>query len=151
MKRLKDFKISEEQLKNLTFSKMMIEETLTLMNFLIQKRVINSNIEIECFREQISSIKNLIELVLRDYGDKEITEMTLKEVKQISDVELFDEMLEKKKITNKTIAKKHREILKNNMSQLFDILKKIQLEDIAIEYRVNIYPLQEIEQIYKYM
>ena len=151
MKRLKDFKISEEQLKNLTFSKMMIEETLTLMNFLIQKRVINSNIEIECFREQISSIKNLIELVLRDYGDKEITEMTLKEVKQISDVELFDEMLEKKKITNKTIVKKHREILKNNMSQLFDILKKIQLEDIAIEYRVNIYPLQEIEQIYKYI
>ena len=60
-------------------------------------------------------------------------------------------MLEKKKITNKTIAKKHREILKNNMSQLFDILKKIQLEDIAIEYRVNIYPLQEIEQIYKYI
>lgn len=151
MKRLKDFKISEEQLKNLTFSKMMIEETLTLMNFLIQKRVINSNIEIEGFREQISSIKNLIELVLRDYGDKEITEMTLKEVKQISDVELFDEMLEKKKITNKIISKKHRKILKDNMSQLFDILKKIQLEDIAIEYRVNIYPLQEIEQIYKYI
>ncbi len=151
MKRLKDFKISEEQLKNLTFSKMMIEETLTLMNFLIQKRVINSNIEIECFREQISSIKNLIEFVLRDYGDKEITEMTLKEVKQISDVELFDEMLEKKKITNKIISKKHRKILKDNMSQLFDILKKIQLEDIAIEYRVNIYPLQEIEQIYKYI
>ena len=78
MKRLKDFKISEEQLKNLTFSKMMIEETLTLMNFLIQKRVINSNIEIECFREQISSIKKLIELLLREYVDKEITEITLK-------------------------------------------------------------------------
>ena len=51
MKRVKDFKISEEQLKNLTFSKIMIEETLHLMNFLVQNKVLTNNIELENFKE----------------------------------------------------------------------------------------------------
>ena len=47
MNRLNDTKINQEQLKTLTLSKIIIEETLPLMNFLIQHRVINYNIELE--------------------------------------------------------------------------------------------------------
>lgn len=124
MKRVKDFKINEEQLKNLTFSKIMIEETLHLMNFLVQNKVLTNNIELENFKERIATIKELIELTLRDYSDKTITEMMWEEMSEISQKELEEEILEIKKINNKTISRKYREMLKDYISELLNKLKK---------------------------
>lgn len=151
MKRVKDFKINEEQLKNLTFSKIMIEETLHLMNFLIQNKVLTNNIELENFKERIATIKELIELTLRDYSDKTITEMMWEEMSEISQKELEEEILEIKKINNKTISRKYREMLKDYISELLNKLKKIQLEDIALNYNQKVYSIYEIEQIYKFI
>lgn len=151
MKRVKDFKINEEQLKNLTFSKIMIEETLHLMNFLVQNKVLTNNIELENFKERIVTIKELIELTLRDYSDKTITEMMWEEMSEISQKELEKEILEIKKINNKTISRKYREMLKDYISELLNKLKKIQLEDIALNYNQKVYSIYEIEQIYKFI
>mgnify|MGYP000856995323 FL=1 len=151
MKRVKDFKINEEQLKNLTFSKIMIEETLHLMNFLVQNKVLTNNIELENFKERIATIKELIELTLRDYSDKTITEMMWEEMSEISQKELEEEILEIKKINNKTISRKYREMLKDYISELLNKLKKIQLEDIALNYNQKVYSIYEIEQIYKFI
>lgn len=151
MKRAKDFKINEEQLKNLTFSKIMIEETLHLMNFLVQNKVLTNNIELENFKERIATIKELIELTLRDYSDKTITEMMWEEMSEISQKELEEEILEIKKINNKTISRKYREMLKDYISELLNKLKKIQLEDIALNYNQKVYSIYEIEQIYKFI
>ncbi len=151
MKRVKDFKINEEQLKNLTFSKIMIEETLHLMNFLVQNKVLTNNIELENFKERIATIKELIELTLRDYSDKTITEMMWEEMSEISQKELEEEILEIKKINNKIISRKYREMLKDYISELLNKLKKIQLEDIALNYNQKVYSIYEIEQIYKFI
>ena len=151
MKRVKDFKINEEQLKNLTFSKIMIEETPHLMNFLVQNKVLTNNIELENFKERIATIKELIELTLRDYSDKTITEMMWEEMSEISQKELEEEILEIKKINNKTISRKYREMLKDYISELLNKLKKIQLEDIALNYNQKVYSIYEIEQIYKFI
>lgn len=151
MKMVKDFKINEEQLKNLTFSKIMIEETLHLMNFLVQNKVLTNNIELENFKERIATIKELIELTLRDYSDKTITEMMWEEMSEISQKELEEEILEIKKINNKTISRKYREMLKDYISELLNKLKKIQLEDIALNYNQKVYSIYEIEQIYKFI
>lgn len=151
MKRLKDFKINEEQLKNLTFSKIIIEETLHLMNFLVQNKVLTNNIELENFKERIATIKELIELTLQDYSDKTITEMMCEEMSEISQKELEEEILEIKKINNKTISRKYRKMLKDYISELLNKLKKIQLEDIALNYNQKVYSIYEIEQIYKFI
>lgn len=151
MKRVKDFKINEEQLKNLTFSKIMIEETLHLMNFLVQNKVLTNNIELENFKERIATIKELIELALRDYSDKTITEMIYEEISEISENELQKQISEIRKITNKNISRKYREILKDYISELLNKLKEIQLEDIAIQYNKKVYCINEIEEIYKYI
>ena len=151
MKRVKDFKINEEQLKNLTFSKIIIEETLHLMNFLVQNKVLTNNIELENFKERIATIKELIELTLQDYSDKTITEMMCEEMSEISQKELEEEILEIKKINNKTISRKYRKMLKDYISELLNKLKKIQLEDIALNYNQKVYSIYEIEQIYKFI
>lgn len=151
MKRVKDFKINEEQLKNLTFSKIIIEETLHLMNFLVQNKVLTNNIELENFKERIATIKELIELTLQDYSDKTITEIMWEEMSEISQKELEEEILEIKKINNKTISRKYRKMLKDYISELLNKLKKIQLEDIALNYNQKVYSIYEIEQIYKFI
>ena len=112
MNRLNDTKINQEQLKTLTLSKIIIEETLPLMNFLIQHRVINYNIELENFKERISTIKELIERALMDYSDKKITEIIWEETREISEKEIEEEIIEIKKIKNKNISRKYKNILK---------------------------------------
>ena len=149
MNRANNFKINQEQLKNLTLIKIMIEETLALMNFLIQNRVINNNVEIENFKERISTIKELIERALMDYSDKEITAMV--EIKEATEEEIENEILEIRKIKNKTISRKYREMLKDYISELLEKLRKIQLEDIALQYNKKVYWIEEIEQVYKYI
>lgn len=149
MNRANNFKINQEQLKNLTLIKIMIEETLALMNFLIQNRVINNNVEIENFKERISTIKELIERALMDYSDKEITAMV--EIKEATEEEIENEILEIRKIKNKTISRKYREMLKDYISELLEKIRKIQLEDIALQYNKKVYCIEEIEQVYKYI
>ena len=151
MNRANNFKINQEQLKKLIMIKIMIEETLALMNFLIQNKVLTNNMELENFKERIATIKELIELTLRDYSDKTITEMMWEEMSEISQKELEEEILEIKKINNKTISRKYREMLKDYISELLNKLKKIQLEDIALNYNQKVYSIYEIEQIYKFI
>ena len=151
MNRLNDTKINQEQLKTLTLSKIIIEETLPLMNFLIQHRVINYNIELENFKERISTIKELIERALMDYSDKKITEIIWEETREISEKEIEEEIIEIKKIKNKNISRKYKNILKKYISELLEKLRKIQLEDIALQYNQKVYCIEEIEQVYKYI
>lgn len=151
MNRANNFKINQEQLKNLTLIKIMIEETLPLMNFLIQHRVINYNIELENFKERISTIKELIERALMDYSDKKITEIIWEETREISEKEIEEEIIEIKKIKNKNISRKYKNILKEYISELLEKLRKIQLEDIALQYNQKVYCIEEIEQVYKYI
>ena len=143
--------INQEQLKTLTLSKIIIEETLPLMNFLIQHRVINYNIELENFKERISTIKELIERALMDYSDKKITEIIWEETREISEKEIEEEIIEIKKIKNKNISRKYKNILKEYISELLEKLRKIQLEDIALQYNQKVYCIEEIEQVYKYI
>ena len=147
MNRLNDTKINQEQLKTLTLSKIIIEETLPLMNFLIQHRVINYNIELENFKERISTI----ERALMDYSDKKITEIIWEETREISEKEIEEEIIEIKKIKNKNISRKYKNILKEYISELLEKLRKIQLEDIALQYNQKVYCIEEIEQVYKYI
>ena len=151
MNRLNDTKINQEQLKTLTLSKIIIEETLPLMNFLIQHRVINYNIELENFKERISTIKELIDRALMDYSDKKITEIIWEETREISEKEIEEEIIEIKKIKNKNISRKYKNILKEYISELLEKLRKIQLEDIALQYNQKVYCIEEIEQVYKYI
>ena len=151
MNRLNDTKINQEQLKTLTLSKIIIEETLPLMNFLIQHRVINYNIELENFKERISTIKELIERALMDYSDKKITEIIWEETREISEKEIEEEIIEIKKIKNKNISRKYKNILKEYITELLEKLRKIQLEDIALQYNQKVYCIEEIEQVYKYI
>ena len=146
MNRLNDTKINQEQLKTLTLSKIIIEETLPLMNFLIQHRVINYNL-----KERISTIKELIERALMDYSDKKITEIIWEETREISEKEIEEEIIEIKKIKNKNISRKYKNILKEYISELLEKLRKIQLEDIALQYNQKVYCIEEIEQVYKYI
>lgn len=150
MNRANNFKINQEQLKK-SMIKIMIEETLALMNFLIQNKVLTNNIELENFKERMETIKDLIELSLHDYSNKTITEMMWEEMSEISQKELEEEILEIKKIRNKIISRKYRNMLKDYISELLNKLKKIQLEDIALHYKQKVYSIYEIEQIYKFI
>lgn len=131
--------------------KIMIEETLALMNFLIQNKVLTNNMELENFKERMETIKDLIELSLHDYSDKTITEMMWEEMSEISQKELEEEILEIKKIKNKIVSRKYRYMLKDYIYELLEKLKETQLEDISIEYNKKVYSINEIEQVYKYI
>jgi len=73
------------------------------------------------------------------------------EMSEISQKELEEEILEIKKIRNKIISRKYRNMLKDYISELLNKLKKIQLEDIALHYKQKVYSIYEIEQIYKFI
>ena len=66
-------------------------------------------------------------------------------------MELNEELDDIKKIRNRNISKKYREILKDNLKIFFDILKKTSIEDIAILYNRKLYPINELEEVYKYI
>ena len=145
MNTINESKITNKQLKKLLLLKMMTEENLSLLNFLISKDVIKINIEIINFKEKIDSLKKLIEKVL----DKEIYPEI--DTQEVTENELLEEIEDIKKIKNKNISKKYREILKDNLKIFFDILKKTEIEDISVMYNIKIYPISEIEGIYKYI
>ena len=141
-------KITHKQLKKLLLLKMMIEENLSLLNFLISKDVIKINIEIINFKERVDVIKDLIEKVL---FDKAVESLSISDINEVKEIELNEELDDIKKIKNKNISKKYRETLKDNLKIFFDILKKTGIEDIAVMYNIKIYPTLEIEEVYKYI
>lgn len=148
MKKVSEIKITHEQLKNLSLLKIMIEENVYLLNFLVKKDIIKMNIEITNFKEKIDSLKNLIENVL---FDKNVEILSSLDISEVNEMELNKELDDIKKIKNKSISKKYREILKDNLKIFFDILKKANIEDIAVMYNIKIYPIAEMEEIYKYI
>ena len=86
-----------------------------------------------------------------DYSDKKITEIIWEETREISEKEIEEEIIEIKKIKNKNISRKYKNILKEYISELLEKLRKIQLEDIALQYNQKVYCIEEIEQVYKYI
>ena len=126
----------------------MIEENVYLLNFLVQKDIIKMNIEITNFKEKIDSLKDLIENVL---FDKNVEILSNLDISEVNEMELNEELDDIKKIRNRNISKKYREILKDNLKIFFDILKKTSIEDIAILYNRKLYPINELEEVYKYI
>ena len=141
-------KITHKQLKKLLLLKMMTEENLSLLNFLISKDVIKINIEIINFKERVDVIKDLIEKVL---FDKAVESLSIRDINEVKEIELNEELDDIKKIKNRNISKRYRETLKDNLKIFFDILKKTGIEDIAVMYNIKIYPTLEIEEVYKYI
>ena len=147
MKRVAETKSTQEQIEKLVLLKMMTEENLSLLNFLIAKDVIKMNIEIINFKEREDVIKDLIEKVL---FDKAVERLSI-EINEVTEKELCEEKEEIKKIKNRNISKKYREILKDNLKIFFDLLKNSSIDDIAILYNRKLYPISELEEIYKYI
>ena len=141
-------KITHKQLKKLLLLKMMTEENLSLLNFLISKDVIKINIEIINFKERVDVIKDLIEKVL---FDKAVESLSISDINEVKEIELNEELDDIKKIKNRNISKKYRETLKDNLKIFFDILKKTGIEDIAVMNNIKIYPISEMEEVYKYI
>lgn len=141
-------KITHKQLKKLLLLKMMTEENLSLLNFLISKDVIKINIEIINFKERVDVIKDLIEKVL---FDKAVESLSISDINEVKEIELNEELDDIKKIKNRNISKKYREILKENLKIFFNVLRNSNIDDIAILYNRKLYPISEIEQIFKYI
>ena len=141
-------KITHKQLKKLLLLKMMREENLSLLNFLISKDVIKINIEIINFKERVDVIKDLIEKVL---FDKAVESLSISDINEVKEIELNEELDDIKKIKNRNISKKYREILKENLKIFFNVLRNSNIDDIAILYNRKLYPISEIEQIFKYI
>ena len=114
---------------------------------LLSKDVIKINIEIINFKEKVDVIKDLIEKVL---FDKAVERLSI-EINEVTEKELNEELDDIKKIKNRNISRKYRETLKDNLKIFFDILKKTGIEDIAVMYNIKIYPIAEMEEIYKYI
>ena len=106
------------------------------------------NIEITNFKEKIDSLKDLIENVL---FDKNVEILSNLDISEVNEMELNEELDDIKKIRNRNISKKYREILKDNLKIFFDIMKKTSIEDIAILYNRKLYPINELEEVYKYI
>lgn len=146
MKKGREIEITHEEIKNLSLLKIMIEENISLLNFLIAKDVIKRNIEIINFKEKIDSLKKLIEKVL----DKEIYPELI-DIQEVTDNELLEEIEDIKKIKNKKISAKYKKMLKDNLAMFFSLLKNINIEDIAMINNIKLYPISEMEGIYKYI
>lgn len=140
-------KISKKELKNLLLLKIMIEENTALLNFLIEKEVIKRNMETTNFKERVASLKDLIEKSLEN---KSVDSLSI-EINEVTEKELREEKEEIKKIKNKHISKKYRGILKENLKIFFNVLRNTNIDDIAIQYNRKLYPISEIEQIFKYI
>lgn len=146
MKNLDEIKITEEQLSNLSLLKLMIEDNIELINFLLQKGIIKRRLEIENFKEKLDLVKNIVEIALHknDYNK-------LIQINEVSEEELLQDLEEIKKIRNKKISQKYRKILKDNLGLFFALLKETAIEDIAVFYNLRLYPISEMEWIYKYI
>lgn len=132
----------------------LMAEAIKMLNYLIENRVITHNKVIEEFKENMETIAILLNRVLRD-GNEEFSisfnniekesfdELSVEELKEFRDDSIH--------INNKKTSRKYRRLLKDNIALLFDKLRNVSLEDLALAYNVKVYPLEELEDIYKYI
>ena len=146
MKKGREIEITHEEIKNLSLLKIMIEENISLLNFLIAKDVIPKHTEIDYFKEKVDMLKRGVEKIL----DKEIYPELI-DIQEVTENELLEEIEDIKKIKNKKISAKYKKMLKDNLAMFFSLLKNINIEDIAMINNIKLYPISEMEGIYKYI
>ena len=147
-------KLNRENYLEITKANILMAEAIKMLNYLIENRVINPSIAIESFKERMEIIAILLNKVLRE-GNEEFSiafnniekelfnQLSREEVKEFRD--------DSSHINNKKTSRKYRRLLKDNIALLFDKLRNVSLEDLALAYNVKIYPLEELEDIYKYI
>lgn len=147
-------KLNRENYLEITKANILMAEAIKMLNYLIENRVITHNKVIEGFKENMETIAILLNRVLRD-GNEEFSiafnniekelfnQLSIEEVKEFRD--------DSSHINNKKTSRKYRRLLKDNIALLFDKLRNVSLEDLALAYNVKIYPLEELEDIYKYI
>ena len=147
-------KLDRESYLEIGKTSILMAEAIKMLNYLIENRVITHNKVIEGFKENMETIAILLNRVLRD-GNEEFSisfnniekelfnELSIEELKEFRD--------DSGHINNKKISRKYRRLLKDNIALLFDRLRNVSLEDLALEYKMKVYPLEELEDIYKYI
>lgn len=147
-------KLDRESYLEIGKTSILMAEAIKMLNYLIENRVITHNKVIEGFKENMETIAILLNRVLRD-GNEEFSisfnniekeffdELSMEELKEFRDDSIH--------INNKKTSRKYRRLLKDNIALLFDKLKNVSLEDLALAYNMRIYPLEELEDIYKYI
>ena len=147
-------KLNRENYLEITKVNILMAEAIKMLNYLIENRVITHNKVIEGFKENMETIAILLNRVLRD-GNEEFSiafnniekelfnQLSIEEVKEFRD--------DSSHINNKKTSRKYRRLLKDNIALLFDKLRNVSLEDLALAYNTKIYPLEELEDIYKYI
>lgn len=147
-------KLNREQYLEIGKTSILMAEAIKMLNYLIENRVITHNKVIEGFKENMETIAILLNRVLRD-GNEEFSisfnniekeafnELSIEELKEFRD--------DSSHINNKKTSRKYRLFLKDNLALLFDKLRNVSLEDLALAYNMRIYPLEELEDIYKYI
>ena len=147
-------KLDRENYLEIGKTSILMAEAIKMLNYLIENKVITHNKAIEGFKENMETIDILLNRVLRD-GNEEFSisfnniekesfdELSAQEIKEFRD--------DSSHINNKKTSRKYRTILKDNISLLFDKLRNVGLEDLALAYNMKTYPLEELEDIYKYI
>lgn len=147
-------KLDRESYLEIGKTSILMAEAIKMLNYLIENRVITHNKVIEGFKENMETIAILLNRVLRD-GNEEFS-ISFNNIEKESFSELSIEELnefrdDSSHINNKKTSRKYRRLLKDNIALLFDKLRNVSLEDLALEYKMKVYPLEELEDIYKYI
>lgn len=146
-------KLNRENYLEIGKARIVLLETIRLLNYLLENRVINHNRVVGDFKEHMEDISTLLNKVL--IGENEEFSIHCNNIREnfneISEEELEEFREESTHINNKKISRKYRKLLKDDLALLFDSLRKIFLEDLALFYNTKIYPIEELEDIYKYI
>ena len=135
-------KLNRENYLEITKANILMAEAIKMLNYLIENRVITHNKVIEGFKENMETIAILLNRVLRD-GNEEFSiafnniEKELFNQLSIEEVEEFRD--DSSHINNKKTSRKYRRLLKDNIALLFDKLRNVSLEDLALAYSMKIY------------
>ena len=146
-------KVDREHYLEIGKAKIVLLESVKMLNYLLENRVINHNRVIQEFKEHMEDVSKLLNKILIE-GNEEFSipcNNIRENFNEISEEELEEFREESTHINNKKISRKYRKLLKDDLALLFDSLRKIFLEDLALFYNTKIYPIEELEDIYKYI
>ena len=146
-------KLDREHYLEIGKAKIVLLESVKMLNYLLDNRVINHNRVIQEFKEHMEDVSKLLNKILIE-GNEEFSipcNNIRENFNEISEEELEEFREESTHINNKKISRKYRKLLKDDLALLFDSLRKIFLEDLALFYNTKIYPIEELEDIYKYI
>jgi len=146
-------KLDREHYLEIGKAKIVLLESVKMLNYLLENRVINHNRVIQEFKEHMEDVSKLLNKILIE-GNEEFSipcNNIRENFNEISEEELEEFREESTHINNKKISRKYRKLLKDDLALLFDSLRKIFLEDLALFYNTKIYPIEELEDIYKYI